>query len=127
MKNKTLNKKLDITKGAWKSLDADEPVSDFGHYIRVDKYGVLGYHKGGKSSHEDHYFVLKQDDSILMCDAANTYQKNGLLPSEMESQLQKMRDALIEALAEIPKKIGLGGHTNPTYKKLKEISDGTGI
>jgi hypothetical protein len=79
-------KKLKITKCKWRG------VKYAGYYEiqPTDKYG-------GNSLIDANVTPEADDNVILCCDAGNTYQKCGLLPSE----LLKQRDDLLEAIYHI--------------------------
>lgn len=64
--------KLNITKGEWRRFNERiEAWMDMGAYLSQEK--IFTICTGGQS----------KDNTALVCDAANTYQKCGKLPSEL--------------------------------------------
>lgn len=93
-------KKLDITLGKYKlgkhysnivsDVKTERPTYSDQNYESEKKY------YGGFLIAES---IHKKDESLLFCDAGNTYQKCNLLPSE----LLKQRNELLEALQDLRK------------------------
>ena len=85
--------KLEITRGKWEispdnNWECAILTGDDAHHIEVFNSDIDGWEQ-------------MHGNATLICDAGNTFQSCGLLPSELLKQNKELREALSKALAVI--------------------------